>query len=207
MVGALVRSVVSDFLSASGAMRCSTARRPPVDGCCFCGRARPQCSQATRVFAVAATTFAKHMFQQPRSLEGATGGSWRWSGVRRLRLRALQARGPGGTGTPREHNDSHAIRRYRCRPRPASMLEPRRQRESDPMADQRRAERRKALRSLRQGDAHAARRALKYPKRQSALRPLGLPRGPNPALPRRKHNGQPRGRATPRTISRGCLTT
>src|SRR5262245_32465761 len=38
------------------------------------------------------------MFHQPRSLEGATGGSWRWSGVRRLRLRALQARGPGGYG-------------------------------------------------------------------------------------------------------------
>jgi len=49
----------------------------------------------------------------PAQLEGATGGSWRRSGVRRLRLRALQARGPGGTGIRPGAQRPHAIRRYR----------------------------------------------------------------------------------------------
>ena len=50
------------------------------------------------------------------------------------------------------------------------------------------------------------RRAPKYPKRQSALRPLGLPRGVKTRRQGGKHDGQPRGRATPRTISHGCMT-
>ena len=62
------------------------------------------------VFAVVATTFAEHMVLQPRSLEGATGGSWRRSGVRRLRLRALQARGPSGSGIRPGAQRLHAIR-------------------------------------------------------------------------------------------------
>jgi len=175
-------------------------------------RARPLYSQATTLFAVAATAFAKHMFQQPRSLEGVTGGSRRWCGVRRPRFRALHARGSGGTGSApgalgpppiRRTVDGYA--RRKCWKRAVTGVRP--------DADQRRAERRRALRSLRQneGDAHAAgglpaRRALttESASRRSAPSFAG---GVKPASRRRKHDGPPRGRARPRTISRGCLTS
>ena len=79
----------------------NAARRAGVTGqqpCVLVGKIHPRCSQITARFAVAATAVAKHMVLQPCSLEGVTGGIRRWSGVRRLRLRALRARGPGGTG-------------------------------------------------------------------------------------------------------------
>jgi len=114
---------------------------------------------ASARFAACYDHFPEHMVRQPRSLEGVTGGIRRWSGVRRLRLRALQARGSGGSGirpaaqrplvTTVTTDDGHAQRQCWKRAVKGS---------ATPQAGQRRAERRRALRSLgkNHGNAHAA---------------------------------------------------
>ena len=136
--------------------------------------------------------------------------------MRRPRTRASQARRPGrhgdpprGTMTPRvyryamtaafERQCSKAFRSANARSAVNAKC--------DPETVNRRAERRRAPRSLRQGDAHAPAGACSLPGATSALRPLGL-RGETPAVPRRgTRAGHPRGRPRPRRISLGCLTT
>src|SRR4029079_8255120 len=81
-----------------------------------------------------------------------------------------------------------------------------------PQAVQRRAERRRAPRSLRQGQGGRARRRGRPARRAWYRAPLGAPpprlaEGVKTRPQGGKHDGQPRGRATPRTISHGCLTS
>ena len=129
------------------------------------------------------TIFPRYMFLQPRSFEGASGvrpKAERGAASRApcLASTALGRSGtrPGGTTTPtryvRYRDDSHAQRQ--CWKRAVSGS-------ATPVTENRRAERRAALRSLRQGDAHAARCATEYSKRHSALRPSSL-RGERPAV-------------------------
>jgi hypothetical protein len=130
-----------------------------------------------------------------------------------LRLRALQARGPSGSGIRPGAKRPHVIRHYRLRattsvnagtaPSDGSATS---------QAVQRRAERRKAPRPLRQGQGGAhvggdAPHGVLGTGRHSALRPLGFAEGTKTRRPGGKHDGQPRGRASPRTISHGCLTS
>jgi len=147
------------------------------------------------------------MFLQPRSsralLEASGGGAGCGARGPCLASTGPERLGdpPWGKTTPRDSV------RYRCRPRPAPMLETRRQRESPPQAVQRRAERRRALRSLRQGDAHARQGVHTLLEAPLGAPPLDL-RGQTPAVPRRgTRDGHPRGRPTPRRISLGCLTS
>ena len=147
-----------------------------------------------------------YMFLQPRSLEGASGGIHGGAGCG-ARAPCLASTGPERLGDPPwgKTTPRDSVR-YRCRPRPAPMLETRRQRESPPQAVQRRAERRRALRSLRQGDAHARQGVHTLLEAPLGAPPLDL-RGQPPAVPRRgTRDGHPRGRPTPRRISHGCLT-
>ena len=129
-----------------------------------------------------------------------------------MRLRALQARGPSGSGIRPGAKRPHVIRHYRLRattsvnagtaPSDGSATS---------QAVQRRAERRKAPRPLRQGQGGAhvggdAPHGVLGTGRHSALRPLGFAEGTKTRRPGGKHDGQPRGRATPRTISHGWMT-
>ena len=116
-------------------------------------------------------------------------------------------------GSALEHNDSTRSVRYRLMATTSAIAG---NAPSDgsatPQAVQRRAERREALRSLpkRKG----TRTSAVKPRRRAHLTeaPIGAP---PPRLCRRdktrrqggKHDGQPRGRATPRPISHGYLTS
>ena len=134
-------------------------------------------------FAACSNHFPEHMVLQPRSLEGVTGGIRRWSGVRRLRLRALHARGSGGSGirpaaqrplvTTVTTDDGHDQRKCWKRAVKGSATS---------QAGQRRAERRRALRSLHQVRERARRGGIPrdrapLPSATSALRPLGFAEG------------------------------
>jgi hypothetical protein len=129
------------------------------------------------------TIFLGYTFLQPRSFEGATGGVWRRSGVRRPRPRAYASTADPGRrrdrpGALRPHVDSSLTR---CRVRSAPMLKTRRQREDrSRKAVKRRAERRRALRPFAKGRARH-RRGVHCWWRHFGAPPLGL-RGDRPRL-------------------------
>jgi len=93
------------------------------------------------------------------------------------------------------------------------MLETRRQTEARPRRPSnavRSAEGRRVPFAKGKGDAHVGGDAppgVLGTGRHSALRPLGFAEGTKTRRPGGKHDGQPRGRATPRTISHGCMTS
>src|SRR5262245_29580627 len=148
----------------------------------------------------------KHRFLLTRSIEGVAGGIRRWSGVRRPRPVPCKHGTRAVTGIRPGALRPQAIRRYRTTAGDtAEMQELGRCGRADPKPKSavRSAEGRSVL---RQGTRHA-RQGVQFVGRHSALRPLGFARGPRPALPGRKHDGQPRGRPMPRTISHGCMTS
>ena len=99
-----------------------------------------------------------------------------------MRLRALQARGPSGSGIRPGAKRPHVIRHYRLTATTSAKLETRRQtgvRPRRPSNAVRSAEGRRVPFAKGKGDAHVGGDAppgVLGTGRHSALRPLGLPR-------------------------------
>ena len=148
------------------------------------------------------------MFLQPRSLEGASRGIWWWSGVRRLRLRALQARGPSGSGIRPGAKRPHAIQfatdaghdQRQCWKRAVKGRAPRR-----PSNAVRSAEGRCV--PFAKGTRTPAKACTLYWRCHSALRP-SIFEGNHPPCHGGEHETATRGAdQRPRRISHGCLTS